>query len=101
MVDPDGIEVYDICSPGAVISERSTVAACPVNIFRRYLSEVGKLPVEAGHYVFRTFYKSKLGHKLVSVNKPLNYSCTIEYFKSNIRSLIPDISLHLFSKKNF
>ena len=32
-----------------VISESSTIATCPVKLFRRYLSEVEKFPVKAGH----------------------------------------------------
>ena len=32
-----------------VISEKSTIATCPVKTFRRYLREVEKFPVKAGH----------------------------------------------------
>ena len=49
MVDPDGIKVYDVCRPGAVISERSTVATCPVEIFRCSVSEIENFLVKAGH----------------------------------------------------
>ena len=76
-----------------VISESSNVATCPVNHFRRYLREVEKFPVEADHYVFRALYKFKLGHRLVSVNKPLSYSCIRDYFKSSFKDIVPDISL--------
>ena len=57
------------------------------------MREVEKFPVEADHYVFRALYKFKLGHRLVSVNKPLSYSCTRDYFKFSFTRLVPDISL--------
>lgn len=39
-------------------------------------------------------YKFKLGHRLVSVNKPpLSYSCIRDYFKSSFKDIVPDISL--------
>ena len=60
---------------------------------RRYLREVEKFPVEAGHYVFRALYKFKLDHRLVSVNKPLSYSCIRDYFKSSFKDIVLDISL--------
>ena len=34
-----------------------------------------------------------LGHRLVSINKPLSYSCTRDYFKFSFTRLVPDISL--------
>ena len=64
--------------------------------FEAFLSEVEKFPVEAGHYVFKTFFNGKfnwLGHRLVSVNKPLSYSCTRDYFNFSFTRLVPDISL--------
>ena len=98
MVDSDSTKVCDIRSPGTLISVRSIVATCPVKIFRCYLSEVGKFLVVAGYYVFWALYKFKLSHRLVSVDKLLSYSCTRDYFKSSFRGLVPDISLHVFSK---
>ena len=38
-------------------------------------------------------YKFELGHRLVSVNKPLSYSCIRDYFKSIFKDILPDISL--------
>ena len=53
-----------------VISRISPQDACPVSIFKRYVSELERFPVEPSHYVFKPLTKSKLGHKFVSTNKP-------------------------------
>ena len=45
-----------------------------VSIFKRYVSELERFPVEPSHYVFKLLTKSKLGHKFVTGNKPINYS---------------------------
>ena len=37
-------------------------------------------------------YKFKLGHGPVSVQKPLNYSCIRDFFKSTFKGLVADIS---------
>ena len=42
----------------------------------RYVSELERFPVEPSHYVPLT--KSKLGHKFVSINKPISYSAVRE-----------------------
>ena len=77
-----------------VISESLSIHTCPVKIFRRYLREVKRSPVESGHYVFRALYKSKSGHRLVSVNKPLSYSTIRDYFKASFKGFVPDISAY-------
>ena len=53
-----------------VISRSSSQDACPVSIFKRYLSELERFPVEPSHYVFKPLTKSKLGHKFVSTIGP-------------------------------
>ena len=71
-----------------VIFRGSSQDACPVSIFKRYVSELERFPVEPSHYLT----KSKLGHKFVSTNKPISYSTVREYFKSSIKDIVPDIS---------
>ena len=63
-----------------VLSRRSSQDACPVSIFKRYVSEFERFQVEPSHYVFKPLTKSKLGHKFVSTNKPTSYSTVREYF---------------------
>ena len=75
-----------------VISRTSSQDACPVSIFKRYVSELERFPVEPSHYVFKPLTKSKLGHKFVSTNKPISYSTVREYFKSSFKDIVPDIA---------
>ena len=75
-----------------VISRSSSQDACPVSIFKRYVSELERFPVEPSHYVFKPLTKSKLGHKFVSTNKPISYSTVREYFKSSFKDIVPDIA---------
>ena len=42
-----------------VISKSTTIVTCSVKSFEAFLSEVEKFPVEAGHYVFKTFFNGK------------------------------------------
>ena len=57
-----------------VIAESPNSVTCPVKIFKRYLSQVERLPVDADHYVFRALAKTGLGHTFVSAKKPISYS---------------------------
>ena len=47
-----------------VISEGSNDYTCPVKIFKRYLCQLERFPVDATHYVFRALSKTKSGHSL-------------------------------------
>ena len=76
-----------------VISRSSSQDACPVLLFKRYLSELERFPVEPSHYVFKPLTKSKLGHKFVSTNRPISYSTVREYFKSSFKDIVPDIAV--------
>ena len=75
-----------------VIAESPNSATCPVRIFKRYLSQVERFPVDADHFVFRALAKTRLGHTLVSVNKPISYSSIRDYFKSSFKDIVPDIT---------
>ena len=76
-----------------VISVGSGEKTCPVKILRRYLTEIERYPVQSDHFVFRALPKCKSGHKLVAINRPVNYSTIREYFKVNFKDIVPDISL--------
>lgn len=71
-----------------VIAESPNSVTCPVKIFKRYLSQVERFPVDADHYVFRALAKSRLGHTFVSANKPIRYSSIRDYFKSSLKGHI-------------
>ena len=70
-----------------VLSRSSSQDACPVSIFKRYVSELERFPVEPSRYVFKPLTKSKLGHKFVSTNKPPKF-----YFNSTFKDIVPDIA---------
>jgi len=76
-----------------VISESSNVDTCPVNLLKRYLSQVERFLADSTHYVFRALSKTKSGHTLISVNKPICYSSIRDYFKASFKDIVPDISL--------
>ena len=76
-----------------VISESSNVVTCPVKLLRRYLSQVERFLVDSTHFVFRALSKTKSGHTLISVNKPISYSSIRDYFKVSFKDIVPDISL--------
>lgn len=75
-----------------VIASGSSVDTCPVNILRRYLTEVERYPIESSHYIFRPLSKCRTGHKLVSVNKPISYSSIRGYFKRSFKDIVLDVS---------
>ena len=60
-----------------LLSRSSSHDFCPVSIFKRYVSELERFPVEPSHHVFKPLTKSKLGHKFVSINKPTSFILTI------------------------
>ena len=76
-----------------VIGESSNDGTCPVKIFKCYLSHLKSCPVEHSHYVFRALSKTRSGHTLVSVNKPISYSSVRDYFKSTFKDIAPNIAL--------
>ena len=76
-----------------VIAESSNDDTCPVKIFKRYLSHLESSPVDPSHYVFRALSKTRSGHTLVSINKPISYSSVRDYFKSTFKDIEPDITL--------
>ena len=67
-----------------VIAESSNDDTCPVKIFKRYLSHLESSPVDPSHYVFRALSKTRSGHTLVSINKPISYSSVRDFFKSTL-----------------
>lgn len=75
-----------------VIAESPSSVTCPVRIFKRYLSQVERFPVDADHYAFRALAKTRLGHTLVSVNKPISYSSIRNYLKRSFKDIVPDIT---------
>ena len=77
-----------------VISERSNDYTCPVKIFKLYLCQLERFPVDATHYVFRALSKTKSCHSLVSVNKPISYSSIRDYFKTSFIIRILFLILH-------
>ena len=79
-----------------VIGESSNHDTYPVKIFKRYLSHLESSPVDPSHYVFRALSKTRSGHTLVSINKPISYLSVRDYFKSTFKDIVPDIAL--FSK---
>ena len=76
-----------------VIAESSNNDTCPVKIFKRYLSHLESSPVDPSHYVFRALSKTRSGHTLVSINKPISYSSVRDYFKSTFKDIVPNIAL--------
>ena len=75
-----------------VILSGSSVDTCPVNILTRYLTEVERYPIDTSHYIFRPLSKSRAGHKLVAVNKPISYSSIRDYFKRSFKDIVLDVS---------
>ena len=75
-----------------VIASGSSIDTCPVNILRRYLTEVERYPIDSSHYIFRPLSKCRAGHKLVSVNKPISYSSIRDYFKRSFKDIVLDVS---------
>ena len=76
-----------------VIAESSNDDTCPAKIFKRYLSHLESSAVDPSHYVFRALYKTRSGHTLVSINKPISYPSVRDYFKSTFRDIVPKIAL--------
>ena len=70
-----------------VIASGSSVDTCPVNILRRYLTEVERYPIDSSHYIFRLLSNCREGHMLVFVNKPISYSSIRDYFKRSFKIL--------------
>ena len=81
-----------------MVLSRSSISqdACPVSIFKHYVSELERFPVEPSHYVFKPLTKSKLGHKLVSTNKPTSHSTVREYLNGTFKDIVPDIAILVF-----
>ena len=79
-----------------VIAESSNNDICPVKVLKRYLSHLENSHVDRSPYVFRALSKTRSGHTLVSINKPLHYSSVRDYFKSTFKDIEPDSAL--FSK---
>ena len=75
-----------------VIAESSNDDTCPVKIFKRYLSHLESSPVDPSHYVFGALSKTRSGHTLVSINKPISYSGVRDYFKTTFKDIVPDIA---------
>ena len=75
-----------------VIARSLSQVVCPVSLFKRYVSELERFPVEPSHYVCKPLTRSKLGHKFVSTNKPISYSTVREYFKSSFKDIVPVIA---------
>ena len=75
-----------------VIASGSSVDTCPVNILRRYLTEVERYPIDSSHYIFRPLSKCRAGYKIVSVNKPISYSRIRGYFKRSFKDIGLDVS---------
>ena len=57
------------------------------------MCQLERFPVDVTHYVFRALSKTKSGHSLVSVNKPISYSSIRDYFKTSFKDIVPDIAL--------
>ena len=60
------------------------------------VSVLERFPVEPSHYVFKPLTKSKLGHKLVSTNKPTSHSTVREYLNGTFKDIVPDIAILVF-----
>ena len=75
-----------------VIAKGSNPDTCPVKILSTYLARIKQDPLEHDNYIFRPLRKSRSGHKLVSVNKPLSYSTIRDHFKASFKDIVPDIS---------
>ena len=76
-----------------VIAESSNNNTCPVKIFKGYLSHLESSPVDPSHYVFRAPSKTRSGHTLVSINKPISYSSVRDYVKSTFKDIVSNIAL--------
>ena len=76
-----------------VICESLSNDTGPVKFLKRYLTRIESNVVDSGHYVFRALSKTKTGHNLVSLNKPLSYSSIRDYFKSSFKGIVPDVSV--------
>ena len=72
-----------------VIVESSNDDTCPVKIFKRYSSHLESFPVDPSHYVFRALSKTRSGHTLVSIDKPISCSSVRDYFKSTFKDIVP------------
>ena len=66
-----------------VISKGSNPDTCPVKILSTYLARIKQDPLVQDNYIFRPLRKSRSGHKLASLNKPLSYSTIRDYFKAS------------------
>ena len=75
-----------------VTDSGASVDTCPVNILRRYLTEVERYPIDSSHFIFRPLSKCRAGHKLVSVNKPISYSSIHDYFQRSFKDIVLDVS---------
>ena len=62
-------------------------------IFKRYLSHLESSLVDPSHYVFRALFKTRSGHTLVSINKPISYSSVRDYVKSTFKDIVSNICL--------
>ena len=52
-----------------------------------------RYPVQSDQFVCRALSKCKSGHKFVAINRPVSYSTIREYFKVNLKDIVPDILL--------
>ena len=75
-----------------MISESVNKDFCPVRIPRLHLSRIQRFPLESFQYVFRVLSKTRLGHAIMSANKPLDYSSIRRYFTSNFKDIVPIVA---------
>ena len=75
-----------------VIAKGSNSDTCSVKILSSSLAEIKQDPLEHDNEIFRPLLKSRTGHKLVSVNKPLSYLAIRDHFKDCFKDIVPDIS---------
>lgn len=76
-----------------ILESVNSANTCPVRFLRRYLSRLHRFPLESLHYVFWSLSKTRLGHTVVSSNKPITYSAIREYFKICFKDTVPDIAV--------
>ena len=75
-----------------VIAKGSNSDTCPAKMLSRYLARIKQDPLEHDNYIFRPLLKSRTGHKLALVNKPLSYSTIRDHFKASFKDIVPGIS---------
>lgn len=82
-----------------ILVSKGSSTACPVNMYKRYLSLSG-FNSDSDHFIFKPIFKSKGVAKLIYKNKKLSYTAARENVVKRLKSVAPNLNLGLHSLRS-